>query len=271
MVEDDYISRLPLVDEDCRQQMIEWFCKIVDYCQFERETVEIAVNYLDRYLSNKRVSSEESITRDRFHLVAMTSLYLAAKIHEPIAMEAPIVASLSGGQVTVEQLLDCEQELLGGLNWRMHPPTSMSFARHFVGRFKVLQREQLLELSKIQLEAAVQDYSIVQHNVLPSMLAAAAVSNSLLCLGAYDDAASELSFAPLVAARLSEALPTTSDEDSFLSLSLLRREEKESESTTTIRRAITDGFKENHGSSSPTSVTSSSWSLMTRLIEQITA
>jgi hypothetical protein len=59
---DDYLARLPPptahdvdgddlvapVDAACRQVMANWCCEIASFCKYQRETVAVALNILDR-------------------------------------------------------------------------------------------------------------------------------------------------------------------------------------------------------------------------------
>uniref|UniRef100_A0A7S1UQF9 Cyclin-like domain-containing protein n=1 Tax=Grammatophora oceanica TaxID=210454 RepID=A0A7S1UQF9_9STRA len=181
---DDYLASCPLIDEECRRKMVAWYYQVVDFCHFDRETVEICVNFLERFLSSDAVSDD--ITRNDFQLIAMTSLYVAIKIHEPIAVDPKTIAGLSGGQFTVEDIEACERRLLPGLSWRMNPPTTMSFVRMHVRDLSLSHytEQQVLQLTKTQLETAIKDYSLMT-TVLPSTLAKAAISNSMSSIGHY--------------------------------------------------------------------------------------
>ena len=90
------------VDEICRFKMCEWSFQIVDFCKFHRESVDIAMNYLDRFLLTK-VGQAALQDRNVYQLVAMTCLYSAIKIHERQALSPAVVSQLSRGVYTAEQ------------------------------------------------------------------------------------------------------------------------------------------------------------------------
>ena len=165
------------VDADCRSQMCQWCLQIVDHCKFNRETVAYAMNFLDRFLE---VTSWALVDRSAFQLAAITSLYTAVKIHEPQAISIDTMAVLSRNVYSVEQIEAMERVMLQANQWLTHAPTSFMFAHYYCelisqadSRF---QLETLMDLTKIQLESALQDYELSM--IPPSSIAFAAVMNA---------------------------------------------------------------------------------------------
>ncbi len=169
------------VDVDCRFKMAEWCYQVVDFCKFNRETVNIAMSYLDRFLCTE-VGQEALADRRVFQLAAMTCLYTAVKVHEPEAMEPTTVAGLSRGAYTAEQVEAMERSILEALEWRMNPPTAMAFLQHFFAlvshRFLTPAiRETILDLAKFQIELAVSEYAFATLN--PSTVAFSSLMNAV--------------------------------------------------------------------------------------------
>jgi Cyclin, N-terminal domain/Cyclin, C-terminal domain len=181
----------PPVDAECRFKMVEWCYQVVDFCKFSRETVAIAMSYLDRYMSTE-TGLPALYDRTVFQLAAMTCLYMAIKIHEPEAMEPRIVAQLSRGVYTEQQVTDVELEILDAIQWRMNPPTALSFINNFLAlvpesTMSQSDRDTVYSAAKFQIELAVHEYSLV--TVDESTLAFAAVMNALetvACAGTMD-------------------------------------------------------------------------------------
>jgi hypothetical protein len=138
-------SEKDVPDVGCRDKMLTWFFEIVDYFKYDKETVEIALNYLDRY---------ECTDRLEYQLTCMTALYTAVKIHERTALHPKLVASLSQGQFTEQDVIQQERKLLHQLNWRLHPPTTLSFVREFLWWVPSGQRKVVYELAQVQLQHA---------------------------------------------------------------------------------------------------------------------
>jgi hypothetical protein len=181
----------PPVDAECRFKIAEWCYHVVDVCKFSRETVAIAMSYLDRYISTE-TGLPALFDRKVFQLAAMTCLYTAIKIHEPEAMEPRVVSQLSRGAHTEEQVTDMEMEILHAIQWRMNPPTALSFITNFLAlvpgvAMSKTDRDTVYELCKYQTELAVHEYRLVATDA--STLAFAALMNALetvACKGIMD-------------------------------------------------------------------------------------
>jgi hypothetical protein len=132
-------------DGTCRDKMLTWFFEIVDYFKYSKETVETALNYLDRYVCTNRLE---------YQLTCMTALYTAVKIHERTALHPKLVASLSQGQFTEQDVIQHERKLLHHLQWRLHPPTTVAFVREFLSWVPAEQRKMVYELAQVQLQHA---------------------------------------------------------------------------------------------------------------------
>jgi hypothetical protein len=172
------------VDPDCRKKMGAWVYQVVDFCKFTRESAEIAMSYLDRFLvtsSGRRALQDRSV----YQLAAMTALYTAVKIHEPEAMDPNLVSNLSRGVYSPQDVEQMEYILLHALDWRVNPPTTLSYAREFfhlipAAAMDVETREMIYDIVKFQTELAVTDYAFV--GVRASVIAYCAFMNALHCL-----------------------------------------------------------------------------------------
>jgi Cyclin, N-terminal domain/Cyclin, C-terminal domain len=163
----------------CRSAMVTWFITVVDYLEFERETVSIGLNYLDRFLETPQGQTCLTTPR-RFKIAGMTCLYTAIKAHEPEAIEPDLVVELSGNLCEVADIEAMERTILTALEWRVNPPTALSFCRQLLGlvpRGAVEDPASLLDLAQVQTELAVSDARLV--TTPPSILAMASIFNAL--------------------------------------------------------------------------------------------
>ena len=81
------------ITENDRIKIVDWCYSLVDHCQFNRETVAIAIELTDRYLSNQSPTCRALQDRNHFQLVAMAALYIAIKTNEKLASEYVIACN----------------------------------------------------------------------------------------------------------------------------------------------------------------------------------
>jgi hypothetical protein len=178
---------------DCRFRMAEWCYKIVDYCKFKREAVAVAMSCLDRFMCSPD-GREIVLDRNMYQLAAMTALYSAIKINEPEAMPPTLVANLSQGLFSKEQVEAMEVAMLNAIRWRVNPPTAIAFIHQFLDIIPdhlVCEEaiSSVFELSEFQTEVAVSDADFIHVNA--STVALASLINSFdrmnmdLCLQSH--------------------------------------------------------------------------------------
>lgn len=179
------------IDEDCRIQIAAWYCRFLQTCQLETETVEIALSLLDRYTA---MDKQARTDRRYYQLVSLASLYTAIKVHAQSVVSAELVSRLSAGTFSADQVKEMERTMLGALDWHVNPPTSISILRLLteliIAKKIVVDDEQtrttLFDISKVQLELAWQDPSLSKTRA--STLAVASLLNTLESLGLPYDA-----------------------------------------------------------------------------------
>lgn len=169
------------IDMECRNKMCAWCYQVADYCKFSRETVEISLNYLDRFC----MSGVEALqSRHTYQLASMTCMYMAIKIHERQAMSPDVVSQLSQGVYSASQIEQMETTILQALDWRMNPPTIISFCRSLLSTMGISTTREYdvaMDLVALQTEVAVSAYHLIA--VPPSVIALAVTCNALESLG----------------------------------------------------------------------------------------
>mmetsp|Transcript_54384 Transcript_54384/g.132012 ORF Transcript_54384/g.132012 Transcript_54384/m.132012 type:complete len:301 (+) Transcript_54384:327-1229(+) len=164
---DDYLARLPPptaevapVDAACRLVMSNWCCEIASFCKYQRETVAIAMNLLDRWMS---VDQQVLMDRTSYQLAAMTALYTAVKVHEQEAMDPNLVSSLSRGVHSPEAVEQMEKRMLSAVGWRVNVPTAMSYVRLIMDLvpdhcLDTMERETVQDIARYQIEQSMSEY-----------------------------------------------------------------------------------------------------------------
>eukprot|EP00934_Nitzschia_sp_Nitz4_P006085 Nitzschia sp. Nitz4//scaffold70_size99833//82555//83478//NITZ4_004608-RA/size99833-processed-gene-0.40-mRNA-1//-1//CDS//3329557176//6075//frame0 len=164
----DYLLDLPAqsplgapVDAAARSTIAAWCIKVMDVCEYRRETAAIAISYLDRYCSTS-MGRSALLDRKEFQLVALTAVYAAVKIHEPNALSPTMVAKLSNGERTASDIEAAELKLLQALQWRMHPPTAMAFVRNYLelmdSSLHTKSKRVLMDLAQYQIDISLTHY-----------------------------------------------------------------------------------------------------------------
>jgi hypothetical protein len=182
-----------------RCRICEWIFEIVDHFSFHREVVSIALNYMDRSASFiYESSSGEAIARNDFQLLAISSLYLAIKLHgesdagdsRRLKMKISSFEELSRGLFTEKTIEATELKIFSMLDWRLNQPTPAQFLAYFVrlipqwpwatGGEQALQdfASEVYDRAKYLTELACFDLSLAMH-ADPSIIAYGALLRAL--------------------------------------------------------------------------------------------
>mmetsp|Transcript_22018 Transcript_22018/g.46339 ORF Transcript_22018/g.46339 Transcript_22018/m.46339 type:complete len:362 (-) Transcript_22018:104-1189(-) len=169
------------VDALCRAKICEWIFQVVDFTKLQRETVSIAMSYLDRFLCSSSPRAQRALNdRKEYQLAALTTLYIAVKLFEPLAMDAELVSKLSRGLHTPDEITEFEYDILCALKWRVQGPTTFQFVNYIMELLPVSaesMKPTLFDFSHFQVEIATGDYAFVP--LRRSTIAIAAVLNAL--------------------------------------------------------------------------------------------
>lgn len=177
-----------------RRRVCEWIFETVDHYSFDREVASIALHYLDRSVALELASSDSPMNQRQFQLFAVTSLYLAIKLHgesDPSAgrrlkLRISTFVELSRGFFSVATIEAMERYILSLLNWHVNVPTAAQYVAIILRLLPEWEaysdcasfytvRARLYDLSKYFTELACFHYATSQ--TAPSAVAYAA----LLC------------------------------------------------------------------------------------------
>jgi hypothetical protein len=131
-----------------RRKICEWCYRVVDHFRFDREVVSISMNLFDRFLNLRRSnnpsacrcpSCQRAVDSRTFQLAAMTSLYMAVKLHAESACSASrkkpklsSIVELSRGQFSASDICQMERDILSTLSWKVNPTTSSSLVSYLL-------------------------------------------------------------------------------------------------------------------------------------------
>ena len=168
------------IDEYCREQIVEWSFRVVDYFRIDREVVAVSLSFLDRFLASCICD------RTSFKLAATTTLHLAVKLLYPCKLgDLGILSDLSRGEFDMRDVSQMEAVILRSLTWNLHPPTSITFAALFLDCFfcsRVVSMsstdlDDVYDVSLFFCELAVCDYFFAPQKA--STVALASILNAL--------------------------------------------------------------------------------------------
>ena len=171
----------PIIEADqaldalARKKMIDWKFRVVDHFGISRENVATSTSILDRFVFRYRCD------RMTFKLAAMTSLYMAAKVHDNNEqLELEKLAILSKGEFIVEDIVEMESKILQVLEWRVNPVTAHSFIHSFISSVPTadpMVARAIYDRAIFFAELCLFDSSYVTRR--RSSIAAAAILNAL--------------------------------------------------------------------------------------------
>lgn len=176
----DYMANQDELRWEMRGVLIDWVVQVHQRFNLLPETLFLTVNYIDRFLSRRRVSLL------RFQLVGAVALFIAAKYEEINCPTVQEVAYMADNAYSIEDFLKAERFMIDVLEFDMGWPGPMSFLRR-TSKADDYDYETRT-LAKYFLEITIMDHRFVASQ--PSWLAAGAhyLLRKMLNKGAWTDA-----------------------------------------------------------------------------------
>ena len=131
---ENYMRQQPEFNPEMRGILIDWFVEVCNEYRLEDQTLHLAVNYLDRFLSRMRV------TRGVCQLVGVAALMIASKLEEVDPPHVEDFVFICDSIYTTNQLRDMELRVLACLQFDLAAPTTNDFVCRFVQHLKVDDR-----------------------------------------------------------------------------------------------------------------------------------
>ncbi|KAF3009953.1 hypothetical protein E8E13_011163 [Curvularia kusanoi] len=160
----NYMDHQAEIQWSMRSVLMDWLVQVHNRFTLLPETLFLAVNYVDRFLSAKVVSL------GKLQLVGATALFVAAKYEEINCPSVQEIVYMVDGAYTADEVLKAERFMLSMLNFELGWPGPMSFLRR-VSKADDYDLETRT-LAKYFLEITVMDERFV--SCAPSFLAAGA-------------------------------------------------------------------------------------------------
>ncbi|XP_074354912.1 G2/mitotic-specific cyclin S13-7-like isoform X2 [Apium graveolens] len=162
----DYIDFQPEINQKMRAILVDWLIEVHNKFDLMPETLYLAINILDRYLSTG------SVARKELQLVGITSMLTASKYEEIWPPEVNDLTKISDNAYTNQQVLLMEKKILGQLEWNLTVPTPYVFLVRFI-KASIPNEPAVENMAYFLTELGMMNYATVTY--CPSMVAASAV------------------------------------------------------------------------------------------------
>jgi cyclin A len=175
----NYMKKQQDITGSMRSILVDWLVEVSEEYKLNVETLYLAVNYTDRFLS------QMSVLRGKLQLVGTAGMYIAAKYEEISPPDVTEFVYITDDTYTKKQVLRMEHLLLKVLDFRMNTPTINCFLTHFL---RFLRMTQLNRSEKVEsLARYLAELTLIESETylsfLPSQIAAAAIYLAMYTLG----------------------------------------------------------------------------------------
>src|SRR5690606_18123745 len=109
----DYMMHQKDLEWDTREILIDWLIEVHTRFSMLPETLFLAVNIIDRFLSVKVVRL------DKFQLVGVTALLIASKYEEAVTLHVQHYAKLADNGFSEDEILRAERFILASLDYNL--------------------------------------------------------------------------------------------------------------------------------------------------------
>ncbi|RID56308.1 hypothetical protein BRARA_G03515 [Brassica rapa] len=167
----DYMERVqPNISASMRTILIDWLVEVAEEYRLLPETLYLAVNCLDRYLSGN------VITKQNLQLLGVSCMLIASKYEEVCVPQVESFCYITDNTYSRNELLEMESSVLNYLKFELTTPTAKCFLRRFVRAAQGKKEVSSLLFESIASyfsELSLLDYAMLRY--APSLVAASAV------------------------------------------------------------------------------------------------
>ncbi|KAJ6790101.1 hypothetical protein PWT90_02105 [Aphanocladium album] len=173
-----YMQHQDELEWSTRGILVDWLIEVHTRFHLLPETLFLAVNIVDRFLSKK------VIQLDNFQLVGITAMFIASKYEEVLSPYIGNFKRITNDGFTEEEILSAERFVLSTLDYDLSYPNPMNFLRRVskADNYDIQSRT----IGKYLTEISLLDHRFMAYR--PSHVAAAAMYLARLMLdrGAWD-------------------------------------------------------------------------------------
>ncbi|KAI9874875.1 MAG: G2/mitotic-specific cyclin [Pleopsidium flavum] len=168
----EYMDHQDDLEWKMRGILVDWLIEVHTRFHLLPETLFLAVNIIDRFLSAKVVQL------DRLQLVGVTAMFIASKYEEVLSPHVANFRHVADDGFTEAEILSAERYVLGALNFDLSYPNPMNFLRRIskADNYDIQTRT----LGKYLMEISLVDHKFMEYH--PSHIAAASMYLARLIL-----------------------------------------------------------------------------------------
>lgn len=161
----EYMEHQDDLEWKMRGILIDWLIEVHTRFHLLPETLFLAVNIIDRFLSAKVVQL------DRLQLVGVTAMFIASKYEEVLSPHVANFRHVADDGFSEAEILSAERYVLGALNFDLSYPNPMNFLRRIskADNYDIQTRT----LGKYLMEISLVDHEFMEYH--PSRIAAASM------------------------------------------------------------------------------------------------
>ena len=175
MADPQYMSNQPDINYRMRAILIDWLIDVHLKYKLVPQTMYIAVNLIDRYLSKNETN------RAKLQLVGVTAMFIACKYEEIYPPELKDFVYITDGAYVKSDVLHMEYKMLKSLEFNVTFPTQWSIFEIY--RKKLDLNEKTFKLAWFLMELCLINYKSLKFKM--SVLAASAILIASKTLGVY--------------------------------------------------------------------------------------
>ena len=168
----DYMDHQDHLEWHLRGILVDWLIEVHTRFHLLPETMFLAINIIDRFLSARVVELE------KLQLVGITAMFIASKYEEVLSPHVQNFKHVADDGFSEEEILKAERFVLAALNYDLSYPNPMNFLRRIskADNYDIQTRT----LGKYLLEISLVDHRLMSFN--PSHIAAASMYLARLIL-----------------------------------------------------------------------------------------
>ncbi|KAL1998403.1 hypothetical protein VTN02DRAFT_6232 [Thermoascus thermophilus] len=174
----DYIEHQPDLEWKMRGILVDWLIEVHTRFRLLPETLFLAVNIIDRFLS------AEVVALDRLQLVGVAAMFIASKYEEVLSPHVANFSHVADETFSDKEILDAERHILATLDYNMSYPNPMNFLRRIskADNYDIQTRT----LGKYLMEISLLDHRFMEYRQSHVAAAAMYLARLILDRGPWD-------------------------------------------------------------------------------------